>query len=134
RTEAQQWWDAGFSLAEALRWVERFGVEEARAWCGAGVRTPAEARSWRVAGVGPDEVEGWREAGIGFAEASAWREFGYELEEAKRLKAEGRTASDSFRSRVQKMRSRPGGARAAQTQLRSGWTSYSPGAASSGAH
>jgi hypothetical protein len=111
RTEAEQWWRSGLTLGEALRWRERFGVEETARWRKAGIRTPKEARSWQIAGVGVDEVSGWLEAGIGFAEASAWHEFGYELAEARRLKTEGKTPSESFRRRVQKMSSSPAGAR-----------------------
>jgi hypothetical protein len=105
RTEAERWWQGGLSLAEALRWCEKFEPEEAIAWRAAGVTSPAEARAWRVAGVDADEVAGWRDAGIGFAEAAAWREFEYSLEEAKKLKAEGKAPSESFRQRVSLMRS-----------------------------
>ena len=77
------------------RWCERFDPEEAIAWRAAGVTNPGEARSWRIAGVDAGEVAGWRDAGIGFAEAAAWREFEYPLEEAKKLKAEGKTPSES---------------------------------------
>jgi hypothetical protein len=131
RSEAEQWWRSGFTLAEALRWRERFGVEEAARWRQAGIKTQAEARSWRIAGVGADEVREWLEAGIGFAEASAWHEFGYELAEARRLKAEGKTPSESFRSRVQKMSSRPSGG---QVNLASGRIRYGPGSGQSGNH
>ena len=105
RREAERWWEGGFGLAEALRWCEKFEPEEAIAWCAAGVTSPAEARAWRVAGVGESEVSGWREAGIGFAEATAWREFEYSLEEAKKLKAKGKSPSESFRKRVGLMQS-----------------------------
>jgi hypothetical protein len=121
RSEAEQWWKSGFTLAEALRWREHFGVEEAARWRTAGIRAQAEAQSWRIAGVAADEVSGWLEAGIGFAEALAWHEFGYELAEARRLKAEGKTASQSFRGRVQKMSSRRAGGRAPRGQ---GWARY----------
>jgi hypothetical protein len=108
RVEAERWWHGGLSLADALRWRERFGVDEAIAWRTAGVTSPAEARAWRVAGVDAAEVSGWRDAGIGFAEAATWHEFEYTLEEAKKLKAEGKSPSESFRRRVQLMQSQPG--------------------------
>jgi hypothetical protein len=121
RSEAEQWWRSGFTLAEALSWRERFGVEEAAAWRKAGIRTQAEARSWRIAGVGADEVGGWLEAGVGFAEASAWHEFGYDLDEVRRLKAEGKTPSETFRGRVRMMRSSAAAGRAAPG---ASWISY----------
>jgi hypothetical protein len=124
RPEAEQWWRSGFTLAEALRWRERFGVEEAAQWRKAGIRTQSEARSWRIAGVAADEVPAWLEAGISFAEASAWHEFGYELAAARRLKAEGKTPSESFRNRVQRMVSRPSRGR---VQLASGRIRYGSG-------
>jgi hypothetical protein len=107
REEALRWWEGGLTLAETMRWRERFSAEETIAWRAAGVTSPFEARSWCVAGVGANEVAGWRDAGIGFAEATAWHEFGYSLEEAKKLKAHGKTPSDSFRRRVQNMPSQP---------------------------
>jgi hypothetical protein len=73
---------------------------DAEAWARAGVSDAAEARSWHVAGVTPDEVAGWRAAGIGFAEAAAWREFGYSLEQAREAKRRGRKPSDAFRRRL----------------------------------
>jgi hypothetical protein len=121
RSEAERWWWSGFTLAEAPGWRERFGVEEAVRWREAGIRTQAEVRSWQIAGVGAGEVGGWLEAGIGFAEASAWREFGYELGEARRLKAEGKGPSESFRGRVRLMRSRPAAARGAPS---GSWVPY----------
>jgi hypothetical protein len=108
RVEAKRWYDGGFTLNESLRWRDRFSVDEAETWRKAGVTSPSEARSWRIAGVGADEVASWRDAGIGFAEAAAWNEFGYSLEEARQRKAEGKTPSETFLRRVQKMRSTPG--------------------------
>jgi hypothetical protein len=107
RAEAERWYRDGLSLADALRWRESFEVDEALAWRRAGVTSPGEARSWRVAGVTASAVGGWRAARIGFAEAAAWREFDYSLEEAKKLKAEGKSPSESFRQRVQLMQSQP---------------------------
>src|SRR5262249_15022598 len=108
---------------------EPFGVDEAVAWRKAGVRALAEARSWRIAGVGADDVSGWLDAGIGFAEASAWHEFGYELDEARRLKADGKTPSESFRNRVQRMSGRSAGGR---VRSRQGWSSYASSSSARG--
>jgi hypothetical protein len=118
RSEAERWWDSGFDLGEALRWRERFGVEEAVSWRTAGVTNLAEARSWGVAGVEAGDVAGWRDAGIGFAEAAAWHEFGYSLEEARQRKAEGKTPSETFLGRVRKMRTQRG--QGHSTQMGSG--------------
>jgi hypothetical protein len=104
RAEAERWWSSGFTLAEALRWRERFSADEAMGWRRAGVTSIIEARSWRVAGVDADAVGGWRDAGIGFAEAAAWHEFGYTLEEARQRKAEGKAPSETYLGRVRKMR------------------------------
>src|SRR5580765_1675583 len=100
RDEAERLCDAGFDLADALAWRDRFGSHDAIRWRAAGVTTLREARAWLVAGVNAVEVAGWQQAGISFAEAAAWHEFGYSLAEAKELKAKGHTPSDAFRKQV----------------------------------
>ena len=127
RKEAQRWWDARFDLAEALRWRERFTVDESLSFRQAGVTTLREARGWRVAGVDAGEVAGWRDAGIGFAEAAAWNEFGYSLEEARERKAEGKSPSETYLGRIRKMRPKRGLAAKGQTSS-FGWTSSYGGA------
>jgi hypothetical protein len=127
RAEARRWWRAGYSVAEALRWLEHYSVEEALLWRKAGITRVAEAQSWRVAGVEAGAVRGWIAAGIGFAEAAAWNEFDYSLDEARKLKAEGKTPGESFRNRVQRMRSSPTAHRALPRGSSSGSMSRAAG-------
>jgi hypothetical protein len=107
RDEAGLLWAAGLELAEAADWRARYGTDDTLRWRAADVLTLREARSWLVAGVGASDVADWRAAGIGFAEAAAWHEFGYSLADARELKAKGKSPSEAFRHRVQRMRSQP---------------------------
>lgn len=92
------WTDAGFDAQQAERFMSwRIGLDEAIAWCRAGVSDGRNAAQWSAAGVTPDAVNRWRTAGIEASEALMFSEMGLGLAGAIEVKRGGQEPPKGFR-------------------------------------